>query len=118
MLQLGLGHTEDVHVPTLIPNVNGIVCCSAKSYHNVLIDYKYRAWTFGNNCNGQLGVDDCNFRATPAIIENLPDIVSGAVGSYHTLLLDSEGNSWSFGKNYFGQLGLGEFITIDHEIFD
>ena len=72
-----------------------------------------KVWTFGNNSNGQLGLDDDQDRTSvsaPTEIEKFRvKEVSG--GGRHTVVIDLEKNVWTFGNNEYGQLGLGDNET-------
>ncbi|MCA1626625.1 MAG: hypothetical protein LC742_01490, partial [Acidobacteria bacterium] len=75
-----------------------------------------RVWTWGRNCEGQLGngtIAACAGTAndvfigqlTPAPIENLSDVRAIAAGAHHSLALRNDGTVWAWGSNDIGQLG-------------
>lgn len=65
-------------------------------------------WLWGNNNDGQLGINDTTQRSSPIQTVsggyNWKD-VSG--GSYHTLAIKTDGTLWGWGRNSSGQLGDG-----------
>lgn len=64
-------------------------------------------WSWGNNSNGQLGLNDYDKRSSPTQISS-----SGwsfiSAGDYHSFAIKTDGSLWSWGNNGFGQLGLGD----------
>ena len=74
---LGLGHNNDVSLPTPIPNLPQINMISCGGFFTVCVDYEGFIWSFGDN--------DC--------------------GGFFTVCVDYEGFIWSFGeKVLFGHL--------------
>ena len=53
--RLGLGHSQNISVPTPIPNIPQIKTISCGGHFTVCIDMEGFMWTFGNNSYGQLG---------------------------------------------------------------
>ena len=52
---LGLGHKDDVNLPTPIPNLPKIKMVSCGMYFTVCVDNEGFIWSFGKNGSGQLG---------------------------------------------------------------
>ena len=105
--QLGLGHYNDVSLPTPIPNLPQISLISCGGDFTVCVDCEGFMWSFGENDYGQLGTgNDINFNV-PQKILNIPPVLSVSCGSFHTLIITSGDNLWSCGNNNFGQLFLG-----------
>ena len=128
--QLGLGHNNDVSLPTPIPNLpqisliscgtNFTVCvdyegfiwsfgenhCGPSCY---LIDFEVHLWSFGKNGEGQLGHGDTNSINAPKVISALKDIqqISYGIG-IHFLAKNSQNQIFVIGNNYWGQLGTGD----------
>ena len=86
--QLGLGHNNDVFLPTPIPNLPKITQISCGSHFTVCVDVEGFMWSFGENNWGQLGTGNKRNFNVPQKIINIPPIVS-------------------FGDNNSGQLGTG-----------
>ena len=53
--QLGLGHNNNVSLPTPIPNLPKINQISCGSRFTVCVDCEGFMWSFGSNNSGQLG---------------------------------------------------------------
>ena len=104
---LGLGHNNDVLLPTPIPNLPKINMISCGGYFTVCVDYEGFIWSFGENDWGQLGTGnttDCN---VPQKLLNIPPVLSVACGYSHTLIITNDSNLWSCGSNEFGELCQG-----------
>ena len=106
--ELGLGHNNDVSLPTPIPNLPKIKMISCGDYFTVCVDYEGFIWSFGENFKGQLGTGNTiNFNA-PQKLLNIPPVLSVACGFDHTLMITNDDNLWSWGSNTFGQLCHGD----------
>ena len=104
--QLGLGHNNDVSLPTPIPNFPQISLISCGFYFTVCVDCDGFMWSFGQN-SGQLGTGNKTDFNVPQKIEDIPPVLSVSCGSYHTLIITTDSNLWSCGNNGYGQLCLG-----------
>ena len=105
--QLGLGHNNDVSLPTPIPNLPKINMISCGDYFTVCVDCEGFMWSFGNNICGQLGTGNKTNLNVPQKIQDIPPVLSVSCGSYHTLIITSDSNLWSCGSNDNAQLYLG-----------
>ena len=106
--QLGLGHNNDVSLPTPIPNLPKISLISCGGEFAVCVDCEGFMWSFGENSFGQLGIGNktsFNFNV-PQKIEDIPPVLSVSCGGIHTLII-SDSSLWSWGGNDNGQLCLG-----------
>jgi alpha-tubulin suppressor-like RCC1 family protein len=63
-------------------------------------------WTWGQNYNGSLGVNDTTQRCTPVTTfaggTNWKQV---SFGSLHTAAIKTDGTLWTWGYNYYGRLG-------------
>ena len=105
--QLGLGHNNDVSLPTPIPNLPQISLISCGFHFSICVDCEGFMWSFGYNNSGQLGTGNTTNFNVPQKILNIPPVLSVSCGSYHTLIIITDSNLWSCGRNEFGQLCLG-----------
>ena len=106
--ELGLGHNNDVSVPTPIPNLPKINLISCGGCFTVCVDDEGFIWSFGSNSYGRLGTgNETNFNV-PQKILGIPPVVSVACGVYHTLIITNDSNLWSFGRNDYSQLCRGD----------
>ena len=104
--QLGLGHNNDVSLPTPIPNLPQINMISCGAYFTVCVDHEGFIWSFGRNNSGQLGTGNTT-NNVPQKIKKIPPVVSVSCGDEHTLIITTDSNLWSCGNNDYGQLCLG-----------
>jgi alpha-tubulin suppressor-like RCC1 family protein len=78
-------------------------------YHTAAIKTDGTLWTWGNNFQGQLGINDTTIRSTPVTTfaggTNWKQ-VSG--GNYHTTAIKTDGTLWTWGLNSTGQLGTND----------
>ena len=105
--ELGLGHDNNVSLPTPIPNLPKIMEISCGSYFTVCIDNEGGLWSFGGNNYGQLGTGNTTKYNIPQKIKHIPPVLSVSCGCYHTLIITNDSNLWSCGRNSGGQLCLG-----------
>ena len=105
--QLGLGHNNNVSLPSYITNLPKIKQISCGYYFTVCIDNEGFLWVFGLNNYGQLGTGNTiNFNVPQKIQEKLPPILSVSCGASHTLIITNDSNLWGCGDNAYGQLCL------------
>ena len=104
--QLGLGHNQNVSLPTPIPNLPQINMISCGYHYTVCVDHEGFMWSFGENNYGQLGTGNKTNFNVPQKIEDIPPVLSVSCGSEHILIITTDSNLWSCGRNDFGQLCL------------
>ena len=104
--QLGLGHNQNVSLPTPIPNLPKINHISCGSYFTVCVDCQGFIWSFGENNSGQLGTGNKTNFNVPQKILSIPPVLSVSCGCDHTLIITNDSNLWSCGNNNNGQLCL------------
>ena len=104
---LGLGHNENVSLPTPIPNLPQINMISCGGSFTVCVDYKGFIWSFGENKCGQLGTGNTTDFNVPQKILEIPPVLSVSCGYEHTLIITNDLDLWSCGNNFFAQLCLG-----------
>ena len=106
--QLGLGHYNEVSLPTPIPNLPRISKLSCGYNFTACVDYEGFMWSFGQNVDGQLGTGNKTNFNIPQQIQDIPPVLSVSCGAHHTLIITTDSNLWSCGFNKFGQLCLGD----------
>ena len=104
--QLGLGHHNDVSLPTPILNLPKISKVSCGCNFTVCVDHEGFMWSFGKNNFGQLGTGNTTNFNVPQKILNIPPVLSVSCGFEHTLIITTDSNLWSCGYNIYGQLCL------------
>ncbi len=125
--QLGLGDTTDRYTPTkntileqIIQDnggVDNILTLKTSYYHNILIFKNGKAYVWGLNGHGQLGLGDTNERDTPTENTQLEQIIQDndgvnniltlETGTIYNILIFKNGKAYVWGANGGGQLGLG-----------
>ena len=105
--QLGLGHYQNVSLPTPISNLPKIKLISCGYNFSVCVDCEGFMWSFGENNEGQLGTGNKTNFIVPQKIQEIPPVDSVSCGYAHTLMITNDSNLWSCGVNNFGQLCLG-----------
>ena len=107
---LGLGHYNDVSLPTPIPipNLPKIKMISCGGYFTVCVDYEGFMWSFGQNDSGQLGTGNTTDFNVPQKLQNIPPVLSVSCGYDYTLIITSDSNLWSCGGNDCGELCHGD----------
>ena len=106
--QLGLGHNNDeVSIPSHVQNLPKIKQVSCGWNFTVCVDEEGFLWSFGENRDGQLGMNSNTNSNVPEKVLEIPPVGSVSCGSHHTLIITNDSNLWSCGKNKFGQLCLG-----------
>ncbi|MCL2105694.1 MAG: glycine-rich protein [Oscillospiraceae bacterium] len=128
--QLALGDTANRNTPTEVPALNGkniTELYALESQNNVASVFAKgadgKAYVWGYNLYGQLGLGDTTDRTTPTLNPNFSfdagvftDIWQG--GSYSTIAFNiakaANGKFYAWGSNNNGQLGLGD--TVDRDV--
>jgi len=117
-----------VSAPTPIDMPRGVsfAAISAGWVHAVALDSTGRAWAWGDNNEGELGVGtssvptgpgtcgqfaDCS--ATPVLVNTPPGVrlTAVAAGEDYTAAVDTSGRVWTWGTNDHGALGLVSAAT-------
>ena len=106
--QLGLGHNNDVSLPTPIPNLPKITKLSCGYNFTICVDCEGFMWSFGENNSGQLGTGNTTNFNVPQKLLDLPPVLSVDCGNEHTLIITADSNLWSCGRNSSGQLCHGD----------
>ena len=105
---LGLGHNNNISLPTQIPDLPQINMISCGWNFTVCVDYEGFIWSFGSNSCGQLGTGNTTNFNVPQKILGIPPVLSVSCGYKHTLMITDDDNLWSCGDNGSGQLCHGD----------
>jgi alpha-tubulin suppressor-like RCC1 family protein len=68
-------------------------------------------YAWGDNANGQLGLNDTVKRSSPVQVGALTTWAQLAIGSTHTIATKVDGTLWSWGSSNQGQLGLNDTVN-------
>ncbi|XP_052238414.1 X-linked retinitis pigmentosa GTPase regulator-like [Dreissena polymorpha] len=109
--QLGLGSSKTADRPSCIKSLKSekvkLVACGRS--HTVVATESGKIFSFGNNGEGQLGVEDSPASNVPKCIDSLvtQQYKQLAAGTDHSVALTEEGAVYVWGGGSEGQLGLG-----------
>ena len=112
--------TPNVMEPSRVSVLKGVpivaVCGGPSAAHCVAIAEDGRAFVWGRNESGQLGLGDRDNRQVPTelVAKSIPEgtrFVDGACGKSHTVLITGDGDAYAFGSNKHGQLGVGSVVA-------
>ena len=106
--QLGLGHNDNVSVPSPISTLPQIKQIACGSNYTVCVDFEGFLWSFGQNTYGQLGTGNYSHSNVPLKIQGIPPVHSVACGTSHTLIITNSSELLSCGNNLEGQLCLSK----------
>jgi alpha-tubulin suppressor-like RCC1 family protein len=111
--QLALTGIISVFTPVTITGATKTFCqISAGDGFSMAIDKNGRAWSWGNNTGGKLGINSLISQNSPVsvlgAIRTFCKIVGGGAiaSTAFSLALDKYGRAWSWGFNGVGQLGI------------
>jgi len=105
---------RDMKLPTIIELPNRVmvkkIFVGSVSSHSIAVDVEGKAYSWGLNAFGQLGIDSkAGLVYEPTLIESITDpVVSASCGRQHSLIVTEDGNVFSAGRQLEGQLGLGK----------
>ena len=108
--QLGHGDLGSTAAPRKISGlssetVQGVACGFG---HSIALTASGNLYSWGWNREGQLGVGDCENRASPQKLAMTTQLQHVACGGAHSAVVSTSGELYTFGSGSCGQLGLGE----------
>ncbi|KAM9476980.1 E3 ubiquitin-protein ligase HERC2-like [Clarias gariepinus] len=111
--QLGLGHNEDIYIPTCVSNLSQkkTVSISCGEEHTATLSKGGTVFSFGSGRHGQLGHNSFRDELQPRVVTGLWGLNVSQItcGRNHTLALVKSSNTiYSFGCGEQGQLGNGQ----------
>ena len=111
--QLGLGDEgagTDRSSPEQVGSLNDWHSVSGGSIFTAAVKINGTIWTWGDNIDGQLGIEDRDDRSSPEQVGTLADWRSIICGSSHAVATKTDGTLWTWGGNVNGELGLEDII--------
>jgi len=107
--QLGDGTIIDRSTPTRVTGLPGPVTAVGAGYwHTCALARQGRAWCWGSNYRGQLGIDSTEAQRRPVRVVGLGrDILAIEAGGHTSCAIDRRNFLSCWGANDTGQLGIG-----------
>ncbi|EEY57540.1 uncharacterized protein PITG_00097 [Phytophthora infestans T30-4] len=110
--QLGHNDSIDRKIPQFVEALSDqqIVSVACGQYHTMVVTVSGKAFAFGKNDYGQLGIDTMENQLAPVQVRGgleRQECLEIRCGYYHTIALCSGAHLFAFGRNDYGQLGLG-----------
>ncbi|RLN96816.1 hypothetical protein BBJ28_00012064 [Nothophytophthora sp. Chile5] len=109
-----LGHNDliDRKVPQHVEALSDqhVVSVACGQYHTMVVTASGKAFGFGKNDYGQLGMDAMENQMSPVQVRGgleKQNCLEIRCGYYHSIVLCSGAHLYAFGRNDYGQLGLG-----------
>ncbi|KAE9052126.1 hypothetical protein PR001_g805 [Phytophthora rubi] len=110
--QLGHNDSIDRKVPQHVEAMGDqhVVSVACGQYHTMVVTATGKAFAFGKNDYGQLGIDSMENQLVPVQVRGgleKHECLEIRCGYYHSIVLCSGAHLFGFGRNDYGQLGLG-----------
>ncbi|MGI6781508.1 MAG: RCC1 domain-containing protein [Acholeplasmataceae bacterium] len=116
--QLGLGHTNNRNVPTLLslPSSQDVEHITLGNKRTLIVTTDGKLYAMGTNANGEFGDGTTIGSNVPKLIPassygNKP-IIKVATGNTHTGILTNDNMLYLTGLNTYGQLGTSDNVSI------
>ena len=108
--QLGVNDLNNRSTPVQVWAISSsAIAVACGNYHTAVLLANGTVQTFGDNTNGELGVNDPTERNTPVQVFAISSsAIAVACGNYHTAVLLANGTVQTFGINTNGQLGVND----------
>ncbi len=90
-----------------------VTAIAAGSNHSLALKEDGTVWAWGNNIEGQLGINtplgggEDETRPNPVQVEGISGVTAICAGAAFSAALKDDGTVWTWGDNEFGQLGDG-----------
>lgn len=106
--QLGMGSGSLSTTPVQVNGLTGTVKqVSAGRNFSLAVTNDGKAWGWGVNDYGQLGLGDTTKRTLPVIVSSVSPVRLVSAGGFHSAFVREDGTVWSSGYNTSGQMGDG-----------
>ena len=104
--QLGVNSTVSYSTPVAVLGSNKTFCqITTANSSTIGLDLRGKAWGWGYNGQGRLGVGDTTNRSTPVAVNGNRTFCKISSKYYHTMAIDLRGKAWGWGNNTNGELG-------------
>ena len=110
--KLGLGNTTSYSSPKQVGSLaTWKVVKIAYNSHTLAIKNDGTLWSWGQNGNGQLGLNNRSYYSSPKQIGALTAWLTVSGSYFQSVAIKTNGTLWSWGANTVGQLGLGNTVA-------
>jgi len=75
-----------------------------RTFNSIALDVYNKAWTWGDNSYGQLGINEHGDKCIPRAVFGNRNFIAIDTG-IHSAAIDTDGKAWTWGNNSYGQLG-------------
>jgi alpha-tubulin suppressor-like RCC1 family protein len=93
-----------------------LVSTSAGDYSCAAIKTDGTLWTWGNNLNGQLGINNTAYRSSPVQVGSDTNWSKVSFGNAFCVAIKTTGTLWAWGANGDGQLGQNNTISYSSPV--
>lgn len=97
--------------PLIYPYTLTFCKITARNSQSSGIDQYGKAWAWGYNNYGNLGVNSTLNWAAPYPVYGNKTFCEIQVGLFHTVAIDKYGKAWTWGRNLYGELGNASFVA-------
>jgi len=97
--------TGSINGPTVVSTTNSITVEDTS-----LSPAPIRLYSWGNNSNGQLGLNDTNNRSSPTQVGTETNWSMISMGAYNSAVIKADGTLWAWGSGS-GQLGFNDEVS-------
>lgn len=106
--QLGDGNMpNDSAAPAQVKGLSNVDSISGSPWHTCAVTKDGKAYCWGDNTDGNLGVASPTESDQPIAVPGVPNVAQVIAGEVHTCALTKGGRVFCFGANAAGQLGNG-----------
>ena len=108
--QLALGNTTSYSSPKQVGASTdwSLISGANNQYHFLAIKTNGTMWSWGNNLDGRLGLNDTTTISSPVQIGALTTWSNVFSGQRHCTAIKTDGTIWTWGQGFHGALGLGD----------
>lgn len=108
---LGNGQLTSSCVPLLVKQLQHrpVISVTCGEFHSIALTISGNVYVWGENSQGQLGLNDTVPRLRPELVRGLraAKVIKVSAGKQHTMFVSKSGLLFATGSNCFGQLGIG-----------
>lgn len=104
---LGLGHTNNTYLPTIVPNISNVTKVHTYNRQTFVYTSDNKLYGWGHNSIGQTGTSSNN-----RFVLDMNNIVSHSFGQNYIMFVDNNNNVLASGQGSNGKLGTGDTVDV------